>query len=101
MFKHLFILTSILFLFSTKVYAHPGITDSQDCHYCTENCREWGLEPNEYHCHPGSQYNQKVLGEQIQKKKEESKPINSGISETGILTITGGIVWVAYKLFNN
>ena len=38
-----------------KVYAHPGNTASDGCHYCRTNCDDWGVEWNERHCHNGSE----------------------------------------------
>lgn len=38
-------------LFVNNVSAHPGRTDSSNCHKCNTNCAKWGLEPGEYHCH--------------------------------------------------
>ncbi|MGE8080937.1 YHYH domain-containing protein [Peribacillus loiseleuriae] len=34
--------------------AHPGLTDSNDGHYCKTNCEKWGLSYGEYHYHNGS-----------------------------------------------
>lgn len=36
-----------------EVYAHPGRTDANGCHYCRTNCSKWGLKDGEYHCHNG------------------------------------------------
>lgn len=38
----------------SKVYAHPGRTDSSGGHTCRTNCPRWGLEYGEYHYHGGS-----------------------------------------------
>lgn len=43
-------------LFVDNVLAHPGRTDSSDCHKCNTNCAKWGLEPGEYHCHNENGY---------------------------------------------
>lgn len=47
----------LLFLFvgiPLNVFAHPGRTDSNGCHYCRTNCAKWGLYNGQYHCHNGS-----------------------------------------------
>ena len=48
---------SILFLtglFSASaVYAHPGNTASDGCHYCRTNCSSWGEVYGSRHCHGG------------------------------------------------
>ena len=35
----------------TIVFAHPGKTDANGCHYCRTNCAKWGLYNGHYHCH--------------------------------------------------
>lgn len=35
----------------TPVFAHPGNTASDGCHYCRTNCDKWGVAWNERHCH--------------------------------------------------
>ena len=37
----------------TTVFAHPGKTDANGCHYCRTNCAKWGLYNGQYHCHNG------------------------------------------------
>lgn len=37
----------------TIVFAHPGKTDANGCHYCRTNCAKWGLYNGQYHCHNG------------------------------------------------
>jgi hypothetical protein len=49
---------SFLFLFLTfvapsVVFAHPGNTAADGCHYCRTNCEKWGVPANERHCHGG------------------------------------------------
>lgn len=44
------ILLSLL-LSSTWLYAHPGRTASDGCHYCRTNCDKWGVPWNVRHCH--------------------------------------------------
>lgn len=43
-------LTFFLYLPQT-VFAHPGRTASDGCHYCRTNCDKWGVPWNERHCH--------------------------------------------------
>lgn len=38
------------------VFAHPGRTASDGCHYCRTNCSSWGVAWNQRHCHGGSTY---------------------------------------------
>lgn len=37
----------------TIVFAHPGKTDANGCHYCRTNCAKWGPYNGQYHCHNG------------------------------------------------
>jgi hypothetical protein len=43
----------VLFLIfsSAVVFAHPGNTDANGCHYCRTNCSKWGEVANQRHCH--------------------------------------------------
>lgn len=43
----------LFFLFPQLVFAHPGKTASDDCHYCRTNCDRWGVPWGERHCHGG------------------------------------------------
>jgi hypothetical protein len=43
-----------VFLSSDAVFAHPGNTAADGCHYCRTNCDKWGVPWNERHCHGGS-----------------------------------------------
>lgn len=48
-----------LLIIPNNVFAHPGRTDSSDCHKCNgtnTNCSQWGLSDGEYHCHSGNTY---------------------------------------------
>ena len=36
-----------------EIYAHPGNTAADGCHYCRTNCDKWGVPWNERHCHGG------------------------------------------------
>jgi len=40
-------------LFTQPVFAHPGRTASDGCHYCRTNCDKWGEVWNARHCHGG------------------------------------------------
>lgn len=37
-----------------SVYAHPGNTASDGCHYCRTNCAKWGEVEDARHCHGGT-----------------------------------------------
>lgn len=53
----LIFVTAILlavFLSSDAVFAHPGNTAADGCHYCQTNCDKWGVPWNQRHCHGGS-----------------------------------------------
>ncbi len=41
----------VAFLYTQPVYAHPGRTASDGCHYCRTNCDKWGEAWGERHCH--------------------------------------------------
>ena len=41
------------YIFPISVFAHPGNTDGNGCHYCRTNCAKWGLANGQYHCHNG------------------------------------------------
>lgn len=47
------LITIVMNLTINNVYAHPGRTDSNGCHYCRTNCAKWGLSQGQYHCHNG------------------------------------------------
>jgi hypothetical protein len=52
--KRITFITIFLFIISpVSVFAHPGKTDSDGCHYCRTNCDKWGVPRNERHCHNG------------------------------------------------
>ena len=46
-------LLSFPFIFNNSVFAHPGRTAADGCHYCRTNCDSWGVAWNERHCHGG------------------------------------------------
>lgn len=48
------IILILITLIPTIVFAHPGKTDANGCHYCRTNCAKWGLYNGQYHCHNGS-----------------------------------------------
>jgi len=35
------------------IFAHPGNTAADGCHYCRTNCDKWGVPWNVRHCHGG------------------------------------------------
>lgn len=43
----------VVLLFSSTIYAHPGRTASDGCHYCRTNCAKWGEVSGARHCHGG------------------------------------------------
>lgn len=47
-----FLFFSLIFL-PKNIFAHPGNTASDGCHYCRTNCDSWGVPWNERHCHGG------------------------------------------------
>ena len=47
------ILLGILFIAPHFVFAHPGNTAADGCHYCRTNCSKWGVPWNVRHCHGG------------------------------------------------
>lgn len=47
-------LVILFFSLRPKVYAHPGRTASDGCHYCRTNCAYWGEVYGARHCHGGS-----------------------------------------------
>jgi len=50
----IFVFTITLFA-KSDVWAHPGNTASDGCHYCWTNCESWGEVQGERHCHGGSE----------------------------------------------
>ena len=46
----------IIFNLSLPVFAHPGNTASDGCHYCRTNCDKWGVPWNQRHCHGQSSF---------------------------------------------
>lgn len=52
--RWLIIVTALVcFLLPVEIYAHPGRTASDGCHYCRTNCSSWGVAWNARHCHGG------------------------------------------------
>ena len=49
--KRLILALAILLLLPAIVFAHPGRTASDGCHYCRTNCDKWGVPWGERHCH--------------------------------------------------
>jgi hypothetical protein len=50
----IFVFLFVRFLqFPLPVFAHPGRTASDGCHYCRTNCDSWGVPWNTRHCHGG------------------------------------------------
>lgn len=53
MYKSAIIALLLICLSTATVFAHPGNTASDGCHYCRTNCDSWGVAWNERHCHGG------------------------------------------------
>jgi hypothetical protein len=49
--KILITIIILLSLYPLIVFAHPGNTASDGCHYCRTNCDKWGETWNKRHCH--------------------------------------------------
>lgn|SRR3990167_4323162 len=49
----LLIILTFLFISNNSVFAHPGRTAADGCHYCRTNCDKWGVPWDERHCHGG------------------------------------------------
>ncbi|PIQ72812.1 hypothetical protein COY13_03310 [Candidatus Roizmanbacteria bacterium CG_4_10_14_0_2_um_filter_36_35] len=47
------LILTVPLIFSNSVFAHPGRTAADGCHYCRTNCDSWGVPWNERHCHNG------------------------------------------------
>lgn len=54
--NNVFIFSFLVFItfFPFTVFAHPGNTAADGCHYCRTNCDKWGVPWNERHCHGGA-----------------------------------------------
>ena len=53
----IFFLVIVLSLFYCgTVFAHPGNTAADGCHYCWTNCDYWGYVYGTRHCHGGSTF---------------------------------------------
>ena len=52
--KYKIVLLCLGFVFIVfPVFAHPGRTASDGCHYCRTNCSKWGEVAGARHCHSG------------------------------------------------
>ena len=51
--KSFFTLLFTSLILTSQVFAHPGRTASDGCHYCRTNCDKWGVPWNVRHCHNG------------------------------------------------
>jgi len=47
----LLLIVGIINVLATTIYAHPGRTADDGCHYCRTNCDKWGEVWNQRHCH--------------------------------------------------
>ncbi len=50
-FVYLLVILSILGATMTAIFAHPGGTARDGCHYCRTDCDKWGEAKNRRHCH--------------------------------------------------
>lgn len=55
--KLLVVFLTLAVFFPKVVFAHPGRTASDGCHYCRTNCDKWGVPWNERHCHGSPRIN--------------------------------------------
>lgn len=62
----------ILLLSSSWVYAHPGRTASDGCHYCRTNCDKWGVPWNVRHCH---HHEDPLIKVPVKQEEVEKKPL--------------------------
>ncbi len=46
-------LAVVILFIPSPIFAHPGNTASDGCHYCRTNCDRWGVPWYERHCHGG------------------------------------------------
>lgn len=51
--KKLLLLVAIIFVSAQPVFAHPGNTSSDGCHFCKTNCGKWGYTYGTRHGHHG------------------------------------------------
>tara|TARA_B100001287_G_scaffold222096_1_gene191268 strand:+ start:95 stop:313 length:219 start_codon:yes stop_codon:yes gene_type:complete len=58
----------IFFSLSLSVFAHPGNTASDGCHYCRTNCDKWGVAWNTRHCHGRSSFEELYINKKIEIK---------------------------------
>lgn len=58
----------LILTFPKVLFAHPGATASDGCHYCRTNCDKWGVSWNERHCHGGGSAPQRSLESQPTQK---------------------------------
>ncbi len=52
--KLLITIIILLSIYPPTVFAHPGNTADDGCHYCRTNCDKWGEAWNKRHCHGGT-----------------------------------------------
>lgn len=73
-----------VFLSSGDVFAHPGNTASDGCHYCRTNCDKWGVPWNERHCHGGSTTPAPTPKPTSAPTSVSPKPANTATTDTSV-----------------
>jgi hypothetical protein len=73
------LLFSFFFFKVDDIYAHPGNTASDGCHYCRTNCAKWGYTTGTRHCHGG--------GTTVTKSVATVKPIYAPSTSTPLPTV--------------
>jgi len=58
---------------ASSVFAHPGLTAKDGCHYCRTSCDKWGVPWNVRHCH----YKAEPFDFQKTKAKPQTKRIGT------------------------
>lgn len=113
--KALFILITLLT--PVFVFAHPGNTASDGCHYCRTNCSKWGEVQGARHCHGGGSLpkpsykapvkqitpnvkNREVPGAIPAVKVAETKDSNEGSFVGGAVTISAILIGIGVGLHN-
>ncbi len=51
--KKLLLFVAVIFVSVQPVFAHPGNTSSDGCHFCKTNCGKWGYTSGTRHGHHG------------------------------------------------
>ena len=73
--RKIFFLSLTILLIPAFVWAHPGPTDENDCHFCRKNCDVWSVPWNVKHCHGGKVENPVPLKFLDEIRKPAQTPI--------------------------